>query len=945
LIKFFPFPTQHFFFTFSSPGIYTFTTSDSPTARTIIRVMNTHEICPDPTTPILPQNDANLISLGVRKRTDILTSPDWALIGTVGGLIFLLFFAGILAIHNFQTRGWGSGAPRIAKYKLEPAQNDHGLWNLQEPALNDAVVHEEKLGLHQVSELALNETKKGPLGAEPGAAPSSGLQWSAFDFRTLYETLTKQNQSMQRFFQKQTVEARDSFSRTMEEIDQLKRLLATKLHGRLAEAIAVPLNVDQTQPEQNSQEPEKQTETTEESKEPTQPPPAPTEKKTVVWSDVLDLLVASEIHLRRTLEPLETRREHALVAMMNDLVMAIAAVQQQHAHFSPTHAEKLSSQHVALNINEDAEREYASGIAGESSRALYPVKDAAHTVLQGIDFLIEALHREHRRRRAFAHYRDLIGDDLMDEFASVDSLEEMPELSVVETLQEFANLTHMGMDALRNHEKSFLSAQETFDETGNTIALENARTRFFSSVADALAWIKQDAQQMLNRLAPGGLAATLEFSATREAQKGLLQTIAANRDQAEITYIHLEHLLETMRTQALENRRWKKLHEDREPLKFTPELGRLLEQLVISEGGDLNPASAIILSNLTAGGVQGALSMDEKANLSQMAQELGVDESVVEDVATLRSSQDQDVHARLKHLYERIDHQTDLTEEQKQAKYNEIDKKAAALAEVLNLEAQAQLAMAAATKRDQQARKAVWESLAEYQQQEEQLLELQMEAEQAKLLDKNPTAKSEDEPEISNLVEEREILLAQEPDDSKREAIMQEYEQRIDRTTEEIRSLAAAPDPEAMRDLINRRRKALAEKHARMREQLREKHEVEKQQLDAGRGEEAIVGEDAARHEAVARLDETLPEEEVLEIERQDRVKKIEQLIFEEYETAHTQLETELASGEQAIEAELDEQREAVLVSLFLMIIFFIFLAQSQATSRPRTQTARQRRH
>lgn len=98
-------------------GSYVFASAHNLERTTIIAVLKPNARCPS-SAFLVPQTASNLVTLGLNRRTGLLLSPDWILIGILlGGIIFLLV-AVIGSFYWFQKKAWGRGEASIPKYRI-----------------------------------------------------------------------------------------------------------------------------------------------------------------------------------------------------------------------------------------------------------------------------------------------------------------------------------------------------------------------------------------------------------------------------------------------------------------------------------------------------------------------------------------------------------------------------------------------------------------------------------------------------------------------------------------------------------------------------------------------------------------------------------------------------------------------------------------------------------
>ncbi len=255
-------------YTFDEAGTFVFKgagSADTGERTSIVRVLPTTQQCPSEAR-IMPFTEANLNSLGVTMRSDLLLSPDWGLIGTMAGLVVGVFLTMVIGARHFKKSGWGASAEGTPGYRKR-AQND-GLqvWKFNSEG---TVVKEEATsgGLRDIRELDMGDgegvvtkqplrNKEGfqklPSGEEQAATGGKATaaagkkdkdkhmyEWEDqvstddFDFHSLYKQLELSREHFDRHFKNQEQDLRFFYKQMSQETDHLKSVLAVKMNVQL----------------------------------------------------------------------------------------------------------------------------------------------------------------------------------------------------------------------------------------------------------------------------------------------------------------------------------------------------------------------------------------------------------------------------------------------------------------------------------------------------------------------------------------------------------------------------------------------------------------------------------------------------------------------------------------------------------------------------------------
>jgi hypothetical protein len=221
---------EMFAYTFPSEGTYVFSESGAPTKKTVFKVIKETEVCPSASS-ILPLTASNMVLLGITKRSNIVVSPDWSLIGTMCVLLVALFGTAVAGVYYFQNRAWSLSQKQLVQYKNEALTNSLDIWQYNSKG---SVLKMDSL-TGGIKSIGGGKSAKGGK-ADDGVMiqeldTSLGLE--GFDFHSLYQMMEDQQTDFAAYFEHQQGEMRSFYDRMTTETDHLKQVLAVKMHVQL----------------------------------------------------------------------------------------------------------------------------------------------------------------------------------------------------------------------------------------------------------------------------------------------------------------------------------------------------------------------------------------------------------------------------------------------------------------------------------------------------------------------------------------------------------------------------------------------------------------------------------------------------------------------------------------------------------------------------------------
>lgn len=234
-----------FAFTFDVAGVYVFASSTRPDQVMIVRVVPENTLCPlggriAPLTTsnlvLLPHGSPSSalsvpqVALGIQRNPNVLLTPDWTLIGVLVGVGIVLFVSVLAGASHVSGSKWGGLRERAATYKATAAGNDVDVFNIG--SKGSIVTKDTAAG-------ALAEA--GPVGPDDHVLaevdPIDTVE--QFDFQAIQRELQTHGEHVDKAMLTQTVDMHAFADRVLRDTDQLKSLLAIKLHD---EVVACPLS-------------------------------------------------------------------------------------------------------------------------------------------------------------------------------------------------------------------------------------------------------------------------------------------------------------------------------------------------------------------------------------------------------------------------------------------------------------------------------------------------------------------------------------------------------------------------------------------------------------------------------------------------------------------------------------------------------------------------------
>ncbi|SPQ94674.1 unnamed protein product (mitochondrion) [Plasmodiophora brassicae] len=209
-----------FAFTFDVAGVYVFASSTRPDQVMIVRVVPENTLCPLGGR-IAPLTTSNLVALGIQRNPNVLLTPDWTLIGVLVGVGIVLFVSVLAGASHVSGSKWGGLRERAATYKATAAGNDVDVFNIG--SKGSIVTKDTAAG-------ALAEA--GPVGPDDHVLaevdPIDTVE--QFDFQAIQRELQTHGEHVDKAMLTQTVDMHAFADRVLRDTDQLKSLLAIKLH-------------------------------------------------------------------------------------------------------------------------------------------------------------------------------------------------------------------------------------------------------------------------------------------------------------------------------------------------------------------------------------------------------------------------------------------------------------------------------------------------------------------------------------------------------------------------------------------------------------------------------------------------------------------------------------------------------------------------------------------
>lgn len=235
-----------FAFSFTEAGTYVFGNSLNSATRTVIVVMQSGTSCPTEAA-IVPLNEANLISVSAKRRTDdVILAPDWTLIlGLLGGL-FGMVAAIILGLYMFRTKSWtnSSFSKKLAGYRSKSKQTDLTTMHSKGSIAVNKVAASVVQGGDTVNSLMIlginNEAASSPndpYSHDGGYHPDLG-RWDDedLDVRELVDRLQHHHDSVTKCFKDQKGDVDKMLQHFQAETAELKRLFASALASTASKA-------------------------------------------------------------------------------------------------------------------------------------------------------------------------------------------------------------------------------------------------------------------------------------------------------------------------------------------------------------------------------------------------------------------------------------------------------------------------------------------------------------------------------------------------------------------------------------------------------------------------------------------------------------------------------------------------------------------------------------
>lgn len=199
-----------FTYQFTESGTYEFYTNGNTAAILVIRVQESGVACPGPTVQAYTIN--NLLALQVSTAKDIVLAPDWILLASIVGSLFLGLLGLVLGMWWLQRRGWG-----VARYK-EPHYRVKGL----DQDMDDLALK----GTHDF-------TKEKTSGK--GGSAEDRLNLEAFSVNTLYDKLEDQTIQVNGYMQAHERGFQQHYEKLGKATNSLKSLIVAMMEKILNE--------------------------------------------------------------------------------------------------------------------------------------------------------------------------------------------------------------------------------------------------------------------------------------------------------------------------------------------------------------------------------------------------------------------------------------------------------------------------------------------------------------------------------------------------------------------------------------------------------------------------------------------------------------------------------------------------------------------------------------
>jgi hypothetical protein len=240
-----------FAFRFTEPGTYAFTMEKSTEKRLYIRVMEEGAQCPDDGA-FQQQTPRTVVSLGIRKESDLLTEPDWILIFSMvgGGLVLILIVS--IALLLFRKYGWLKTSFKSPWYRRLAR-----LYPFEDYSSKGSSVHPAKRyhPAMEVQAAAIEDVSEEMKGDEFWDYDQQ-IDLEGFCVESLHHDLFEQSRKVTGKIDEQKNEVKSLYQKVADQTESLKRLWVAKLNlqGRSELATQQDLREYETRREQLEQE-------------------------------------------------------------------------------------------------------------------------------------------------------------------------------------------------------------------------------------------------------------------------------------------------------------------------------------------------------------------------------------------------------------------------------------------------------------------------------------------------------------------------------------------------------------------------------------------------------------------------------------------------------------------------------------------------------------------
>jgi hypothetical protein len=173
------------------------------------------------------------LNAGVNLNSNIVSSPDWTLIGVLLGMLGALFVLVVGGTYHFQKRSWGQSDVKPAKFRLEALQSNLDVWTFSSKgtstkSLTDGIQDASALQLeHKSADQNWSFLSCVPMESSLPYEMMGATDFEGFDFHALQREIESMTSESDSHFARQSSDWSASYRRLLSESEQIKALLFT----------------------------------------------------------------------------------------------------------------------------------------------------------------------------------------------------------------------------------------------------------------------------------------------------------------------------------------------------------------------------------------------------------------------------------------------------------------------------------------------------------------------------------------------------------------------------------------------------------------------------------------------------------------------------------------------------------------------------------------------